>query len=654
MSTFSRLSAAAQYDDIFRLVNKEIEECHIHNESYLAIIKEANKRCENLELAHEKAILELRSIFDKKEQELQREIRKRDRLIAESEDARLKEKLELQRTLKKKERLLEESRVALVREARDKKALYDKMRQVKQLVESKDGLEINDANRRRFIKYLDFERLSPIQSYDDSDDCASGIDYDRTEDDIVDTELSARRSNAYDDAVENLQSNEQPTLLCRYYDKSSGNNDDDELQRRATRRGGAAQGISSQAAAVAAAALSNNNDQRSKYSTNLASETDSNGMDTDENDIEYVRQQLQKYEAEKKEKLASANSTPNMKNQNKAATMAAKSAASLMKAASNINKTPSQNTPKPHRFITKKIMRPETCGPCGRKISFFHDSVKCENCGVTSHPECKEMCPLPCVKITAPSSRSNKKMILISDYVNNDAVPKVPALIVHCCNEIEREGNITTEGLYRVVARTTEIEDLQTKILKSRNGMPNLSKFDVHLLTGVVKRFLQSLDESLITTTMWSHFAEAVRLDSDVERQSHMSYFISFDLPAANRDTLAYLMQHLHAIAKNSDKNMMTIKNLAKTLAPTIIGNSCRKPSASAIQQETRIQIQIMETLFNIEEEFWSKYVQKIPTPRAASLGSRLLGTPSSHEAGPKTRTRTGTLPTPKLKPLFS
>jgi len=628
MSTFSKLSLVAQYDDMCRLVNKLIKDSADEEAASIAMLEDFQRRWDNREATHEKA----------------------------KEDLKL-EINTLKKEVKKLNRQLAESRAALVREAEEKKnvarerrALLEQIRQVRELVESKDALGNSDAHRKRVIKCLDVERLSPIQS-DDSDDCVSGLDYDRTEEDIIDTERS-RRCNVLDEALEDLPNNEQPTLLYRYLDKGSQNDNQQQRElRRSSRRSGANNRPNQE---LTAPGVTKDNNREKIATINL--DTDSNGMETDDNDIEYVRQQLQKYEAEKKEKLASTNSTPNIKNQHKAATLSAKSAASLMKTISNVTSTPVPNTQKLHSFVRKKSFKPDNCGPCGGKISFYGNVVKCESCGVVSHPECKEKCPLPCVKITAPNTRSRPKMILISDYVNSDAVPKVPALIVHCCNEIEREDNITTKGLYRVVARTSEIEELQQKILKSKSGMPNLSKVDVHLLTGVVKRFLQSLDETLITTTLWSHFSEAVRLDSDIEARTHMSYYISYDLPTANRDTLAYLMHHLHAIARHSDKNMMDAKALAKTLAPTIVGNSSRNPPQMTILHENKIQVKIMETLFDIEEDFWTKFVQRAVTPQVTSLGSRLLGTPSSSSA-PKTRASSrlaGTLPTPKLKPLFS
>ena len=642
MSTFSKLSAVAQYDDMIRTLNKIVLDGLAEEEAQDSYLENLDK------------------LWNKRESEYEREKR-----------ALKNEITSLQKDIKKLNRQLTESRSALVRESeekklvlREKKALLDQIRQVRQLVE-KESYGDTDAHRRRVIKCLDVDRLSPIQS-DDSDDCVSGLDYDRTEDDLLDIDppppKSSRRSALYDDALEDLNPTEQPTLpLYRFADKNTDNRTEDRFEepRRSLRSAVKRHSNTQSSSNPPTSATTSSNSNPAEKIADLNIETDTNTYETDDNDIEFVRQQLKKYEAENKQKLAAVNSTPNLKDrQKKGMTLSARSAASLMKSISSVN-TPVANTLKPHSFVSKKCFKPETCGPCGGRVGFYQHCVKCEVCGVVSHPDCKEKCPLPCVKITAPNTRSSQRRILISDYVIGDAVPKVPALIVHCCNEIEKGDNINTTGLYRVVSHTKEIEDLQQKILKSKSGMPNLSKFDVHLLTGVVKRFLQGLDESLITTTLWSYFAEAIKLDSDNDARTQISYYISQDMPPANRDTLSFLMQHLHAIAKHSDKNMMTTKALAKTLAPTIIGNSCRNPQTSTVQNETKIQIQIMETLFSVEEEFWSNFVQRMhpsESQPATSLGSRLLSdTPTD---GKTTRSRAsrlgGTLPTPKLKPLFS
>uniref|UniRef100_A0A6G1S8E1 Rac GTPase-activating protein 1 n=1 Tax=Aceria tosichella TaxID=561515 RepID=A0A6G1S8E1_9ACAR len=639
---FDKLSLVAQYDDMCRLVNKLIKDSADEEDACIAMLEGLQKRWNNREISHEK---------------------EKDKLMGEI--------VSLQKEIKKLSRQLTESRSALVREAedkkavaREKKALLDQIRQVRQLVE-KESYGDTDAHRKRVIKCLDVDRLSPIQS-DDSDDCVSGLDYDRTEEDILDTDhhhRSPRKSSAFDDALESLQPNEQPTLLLNRYNMGMDKNQDghnhllDNLRdqpRRSTRLASNRRSrheSSEQSNAPTSASSSNH---LNKFADSNP-ETDSNSLETDDQDIEYVRQQLQKYEADKREKLASSNSTPNIKDMKKSATLSAKSTASLMKTVSNVG-TPVANALKPHSFVTKKTLMPnDSCVSCGTKVKFYTLSFKCQVCNITCHPECKDNAPLPCVKITAPNTRSKQRKILISDYVSNDAVPKVPAIIVHCCNEIEKDENIDTPALYQAIASTKDIEELQQKILKSKSGMPNLSKVEVHLLTGVVKRFLQSLDESLITTTLWNYFAEAIKLSSDLDAKTHMSYYIENDLPTANRDTLSFLMQHLHLVASHSDKNLMDTKKLAKVFAPTIVGNSTRNPEQSKVPHESKIQVQIMETLFGIDEKFWAGFVQKVPpTPRSASFGSRLLtATPKGKESRSKDSRFGATLQTPRLKPLF-
>lgn len=624
---FDKLSLVAQYDDMCRLVNKLIKDSADEEDACIAMLESLQRRWNNREVAHEK---------------------EKDKLMGEIGS--------LQKEIKKLSRHLTEARSALSREAEEKKAVARENEDILNRIQlfcssmEKGNYRDADAFRKGVTKHFDVNRLSPIQS-DDSDDCVSGLDYDRTEEDILDTDRrSPRKLSAFQDALESLQPNEQPTLLLnRYMD-----NHHQDQPRRSTRLASnrrSRNGSSEQSNAPTSASSS---EHQNKFA-DANPETDSNTVETDEQDIEYVRQQLQKYEADKREKLAANNSTPNIKDLKRGATLATKSSASLMKTMSNVG-TPVANSLRPHQFISKTaIMRSDCCVSCGNKIKFYTKAYKCQCCNITCHIECKDNAPLPCVKITAPNTRSRQKKILISDYVSNDAVPKVPAIIVHCCNEIEKEANINTPALYQAIANTKDIEDLQQKILRSKSGMPNLSQVEVHLLTGVVKRFLQSLDESLITTTLWNYFAEAIKLSSDVDAKTHMSYYIENDLPTANRDTLSFLMQHLHLVARHSDKNLMDTKKLAKVLAQPIVGYSSRNLEQSMIPQESRIQVKIMETLLSIDEGFWAGFVQKVaPPPRTTSFGSRLLtATPSGKESRTRDTRLGSTLPTPKLKPLF-
>ena len=37
-----------------------------------------------------------------------------------------------------------------------------------------------------------------------------------------------------------------------------------------------------------------------------------------------------------------------------------------------------------------QVIRPETCSPCGKRIRFGKMAVKCSNCRLVAHPECKQ------------------------------------------------------------------------------------------------------------------------------------------------------------------------------------------------------------------------------------------------------------------------
>ena len=70
----------------------------------------------------------------------------------------------------------------------------------------------------------------------------------------------------------------------------------------------------------------------------------------------------------------------------------------------------------------------------------------------------------------------------------------VPAIIIHCTNEIEARG-LTEVGIYRVPGSEREVKELRDKFLAGQ-GCSALGQVDVHVLCGVVKDFLGNLREA--------------------------------------------------------------------------------------------------------------------------------------------------------------
>lgn len=111
---------------------------------------------------------------------------------------------------------------------------------------------------------------------------------------------------------------------------------------------------------------------------------------------------------------------------------------------------------------------------------------------------------------------------------------------------------------------------MKERLLKSRTGLLDLSHYnDIHLICGVVKDFLRSLSESLLTNALWKTFANIVEEESDVIKQDHFDNLIQ-QLPKPNRDTLAFMILHLQRVAI-SPLCRMPILNLSRTMVRQFI-----------------------------------------------------------------------------------
>ena len=159
-----------------------------------------------------------------------------------------------------------------------------------------------------------------------------------------------------------------------------------------------------------------------------------------------------------------------------------------------------------HNLHQKKAFKPVYCGPCRQAIGFFGTFLCCEDCRAVCHTQCKARLPLPCIPFRKPNGKSSQ-MVLIADFAPQTR-PMIPALIIHCCNEIEKRG-LQEEGIYRKCGSDKEVRELKDKILKSKTGMPVLAHYDVHVLCGVVKQFLRELDEPIVTRILWRDFVRA-------------------------------------------------------------------------------------------------------------------------------------------------
>lgn len=258
-----------------------------------------------------------------------------------------------------------------------------------------------------------------------------------------------------------------------------------------------------------------------------------------------------------------------------------------------------------HTFCPKTVIKAETCGPCGKRIKFYRTVYRCSRCNAICHPECKYQVPLPCIPVCeTPKSTGtgSRRGTLISDHVPSTA-PMVPALVVHCIQEVERRG-LDCVGLYRVSGSEREVREIRERFQQGK-GVPNLSKVDIYAVCGVLKDFLLSLRESLVTKSLWHTFVSATELEHE-DRVWAMWQAVT-QLPPANRDTLAALVLHLQTVAAHPEAKM-PLSNLARIFAPTVVGCSVNDvATVPNLLAEMEQQNQVMETLLSLPADYWNQ-----------------------------------------------
>lgn len=262
-----------------------------------------------------------------------------------------------------------------------------------------------------------------------------------------------------------------------------------------------------------------------------------------------------------------------------------------------------RSRPRQHNFVAKNFYKRETCGPCGKTIKFAKLGVKCETCRAQAHPECRALLPLPCVPPGPGVRRVNAPQEgCISDYAPSTP-PMVPALMVHCINEVEKRG-LTEKGIYRISATDKDVKRLKERFLRGC-GSPSLANEDIHVLCGCIKDFLRSLREPLVTSALWADFMEAARISDPTDANSAVVQAVS-QLPQPNRDTLAFLVLHLQKVAESPECEM-GIDNLSKIFGPTLIGYGLMT-QPTEMYNATAQMFCVMQLLLRLSCDYWSQW----------------------------------------------
>ncbi|XP_033900874.3 rac GTPase-activating protein 1 [Acipenser ruthenus] len=268
----------------------------------------------------------------------------------------------------------------------------------------------------------------------------------------------------------------------------------------------------------------------------------------------------------------------------------------------NVLAGPEGKESQPHVFVSKTVIRPESCVPCGKRIRFGKMAVKCRDCRMVAHPECKDHCSRHCVPNVSDAPIGNGEGV-VADFSPSSG-PMIPSLVVQCVNEIEKRGLHET-GIYRVPGCDRTVRELKEKYMRGK-GFPPLGKVDdIHVVCGLLKDFLRKLKEPLVTFHLHKKFMDAGDILDD-DDSTLAIYKAIQELPQPNKDTLAFLILHLQRVMKSPDCKM-DLMNLSRVFGPTIVGHSMTDPPPMMIMRDTVLQPKVVALFLSLPAEYWNQ-----------------------------------------------
>lgn len=129
-----------------------------------------------------------------------------------------------------------------------------------------------------------------------------------------------------------------------------------------------------------------------------------------------------------------------------------------------------------------------------------------------------------------------------------------------------------SEGVYRHNGSLLKVTKLLSEFRKDAwHVQLSLSEYSVNDVASVLKRFFRNLSECLFTAELHLYFCNVVQYNNLEDKKIIHYRSLLERLPIINYVTVRKLLNHLYYIQLQSDKNLMSAKNLAAVWGPTLM-----------------------------------------------------------------------------------
>ncbi|XP_076071426.1 arf-GAP with Rho-GAP domain, ANK repeat and PH domain-containing protein 1-like isoform X1 [Mytilus galloprovincialis] len=186
--------------------------------------------------------------------------------------------------------------------------------------------------------------------------------------------------------------------------------------------------------------------------------------------------------------------------------------------------------------------------------------------------------------------------------------PENVPVIVHKCIKFIEDNGFKDEGVYRLAAQDSKIQNVLSRFLADAHSLS--LRMDLHSVNEVancLKRFFRQLKDPLFTKIAYQDWIKCAAMESVESKLSFYKFQIN-QLPLVNKCTVKKLILHLACLSTYSAENKMDVKNIALAFGSTLM-----KGGAEMIaQNHLPLEMRVIEDLITHHSVLFEEEVQKI------------------------------------------
>eukprot|EP01103_Thecamoeba_quadrilineata_P013867 TRINITY_DN397_c0_g1_i1.p1 TRINITY_DN397_c0_g1~~TRINITY_DN397_c0_g1_i1.p1 ORF type:complete len:285 (+),score=37.92 TRINITY_DN397_c0_g1_i1:569-1423(+) len=168
-----------------------------------------------------------------------------------------------------------------------------------------------------------------------------------------------------------------------------------------------------------------------------------------------------------------------------------------------------------------------------------------------------------------------------------------------------RKYGLHVPGIFRVSGLKTKI--IAIKKLYDLGKMPDLQQYDINDVAGVLKLWLRDMPEPILPFNLYEPFMAATSVTESEEGRVECIREVVQQLGRERASLLRYLVSFLREVAANSEKNLMSPRNLAIVFTPTCFRPRNPQTSIEILFGQTTNANSLFETFITRFDSIFTK-----------------------------------------------